>query len=322
VKSRVLDNVKNLRQILFGFRPARILLTANNYRIFDYLSKPLPVKTISKKINADLRATEILLDALTSIGLLRKQKNCYRNSNIASRLLVSQSPYYQGDIIRHTDNLWKNWSNLDNVLETGNPCYIVNNHKAFILGMHNIALLKAKDIIKLINLKGVKTALDLGGGPGTYSIEMSKRGVHVTLFDLPETIEIAQEIIRKESGKPIRTLSGDFMVDDIDKGYDLIFISQIFHAYSEQDNMYLVRKCREALNDGGRIVVQEFPISTNRAHPPQGALFSVNMLVNTEGGRCYSSDEIKSWLQKVGLKDIKEQTFDDTVIISGFYSKQ
>lgn len=201
------------------------------------------------------------------------------------------------------------------------PIHTVRNREAFVLGMHNIASLKAKDIIKLINLKGVKTALDLGGGPGTYSIEMSKRGVHVTLFDLPETIEIAQEIMRKASGTPVHTLSGDFMVDDIGKGYDLIFISQIFHAYSEQDNMYLVKKCRKALNEGGRIVVQEFPISTNRVHPPQSALFSINMLVNTEGGRCYSSDEIKSWLQKVGLKDIKEQTFDDTVIISGVYSR-
>lgn len=318
---RVLDNVKNLRQILFGFRQARVLLTANNYRVFDFLTKPLPAKRISKKINADLRATEILLDALTSIGLLIKQKNRYRNSKISSQLLVSQSPYYQGDIIRHTDNLWKNWSNLDKVLKTGKPYHTVRNREAFVFGMHNIASLKAKDIIKLINLKGVKTALDLGGGSGTYSIGMSKKGVHVTLFDLPETIEIAQKIMRKTTDRYVRTLSGDFMVDDIGKGYDLIFISQILHAYSEQDNMYLIRKCKKALNQRGRIVVQEFPISKNMVHPLQSALFSVNMLINTESGRCYSSDEIKNWLRKAGLKGVKEQTFDDTVIISGGYSR-
>jgi len=47
-------------------------------------------------------------------------------------------------------------------------------------------------------LKGVKTALDLGGGAGTYSIEMAKRGVSGTLFDRPETIEIAKRVIEKE----------------------------------------------------------------------------------------------------------------------------
>jgi ubiquinone/menaquinone biosynthesis C-methylase UbiE len=319
VNPRVLEGVKRLRQILFGFRPARVLLTANNYRIFDHLSKPLPAKTLSRKINADLRATEILLDALTSIGLVEKKNNRYCNAQIASQFLVSKSPYYQGDIIRHSDNLWKNWSGLDHVLKTGEPYRTKRNREAFVLGMHNIASLKVKDFMKTINLKGVKTALDLGGGPGTYAIEMSKKDIDVTLFDSPETIGIAKKIIRRKKSRPIRFMSGDFMVDYIGKGYDLILISQIFHAYSEKDNLYVLRKCRNALNDGGRIIVQEFHISHDRVYPLQSALFSVNMLVNTEGGRCYSSKEIRGWLIKVGLEDIHEQISDDTVIISGSY---
>jgi len=321
VNPRVLEGAKELRQILFGFRPARILLTANNYRIFDNLIKPLPAKTISKKINADLRAIEILLDALTSIGIVKKQNNRYYNSRIASQFLVSKSSYYQGDIIRHTDNLWKNWSGLDDVLKTGKPHHAGRNREAFVLGMHNIASLRVKDVMKIIDLKGVRKALDLGGGPGTYSIAMSKRGVIVTLFDSPETIEIAQKIMRRVKSRPIRFMSGDFMTDDIGMGYDLILISQVLHAYSVKDNISLLRKCRKALNDSGRVVIQEFYITNDRIHPPQSALFSVNMLVNTEGGRCYSSHEIRGWLQKVGLKDLKEQMFDDTVIISGVYSK-
>jgi ubiquinone/menaquinone biosynthesis C-methylase UbiE len=319
VNPRVLEGVKKLRQILFGFRPARVLLTANNYCIFDHLSKPLPAKTLSKKINANLRATEILLDALTSIGLVEKKNNRYSNARIASQFLVSKSPYYQGDIIRHSDNLWKNWSGLDHVLKTGKPYHTERNREAFVFGMHNIASLKVKDIVNMIGLKRVKTALDLGGGPGTYAIEMSKRGVRVTLFDSPETIQIAKKITQRERSKPVRFMSGDFMVDDIGRGYDLILISQILHAYSERDNLSVLRKCRNALNDGGRVVVQEFPISHDRIYPLQSALFSVNMLVNTEGGRCYSSNEIRGWLRKVRLKDIHEQIYDDTVIISGSY---
>jgi ubiquinone/menaquinone biosynthesis C-methylase UbiE len=322
VNPRVLERVKELRQILFGFRPARVLLTANNYGIFDHLSKPLPVKTISKKINTDLRATEILLDALASIGLVEKKNNRYSNARIASQFLVSKSPFYQGDIVRHSDNLWNNWSGLDHVLKSGKPYHTERNREAFVFGMHNIAFLKAQDIVKMIGLKGVKTALDLGGGPGTYAIEMAKRGVSVTLFDSPETIEIARKFARRERSRPIRFMSGDFMIDDIGRGYDLILISQILHAYSVKDNVHVLRKCRNSLSVGGRVVVQEFPISNDRIYPVHSALFSVNMLVNTEGGRCYSSEEIRGWLQKVGLKDINEQmSDDDTVIISGSYSR-
>jgi hypothetical protein len=71
---RILKEVKELRKILFGFRPARVLLTANNYRVFDHLIKPQSAKIISKKIGADLRATEILLNALTGVGLLKNRE--------------------------------------------------------------------------------------------------------------------------------------------------------------------------------------------------------------------------------------------------------
>lgn len=344
--TKILEEIKELRKIWGGFRSARVLLTANNYRIFDHLKKPQSAKTVSKKLDTDLRATEILLDALTGIGLLNKYKGRYSNSLMGSKFLVSETPYYQGDILRHADILWKNWSGLDEVIKTGNPYHKSHNHEAFILGMHNIASLKVKDVINMIGLKGVKTALDLGGGPGTYSIEMVRRGVKVTLFDRPETVEIARRVIEKEITKEniipphpplekggvggfekyfqkkINFIDGDFLYDDIGKGYDLIFASQILHSNSEKDNLHLLRKCKKALNKEGRIVVQEFYIAEDKTHPSQSSLFSVNMLVNTVSGRCYSPKEIKGWLLKAGLSGIEEKVIDDSVLIGGLYSSK
>ncbi|MEW6675527.1 MAG: methyltransferase dimerization domain-containing protein [Nitrospirota bacterium] len=224
MKKDILEQAKELREIWSGFRSARVLLTANNYRVFDYLTKLQSVRAISEKLNTDLRATRILLDALTGLGLLKKKKKMYSNSPLSSKFLVSGQPYYQGDILRHADTLWQNWSGLDEVMKTGKPCHKAHDQEAFILGMHNLASLKAKDIIKAIGLKGVKTALDLGGGPGTYSIEMAKKGANVILFDSPETIEIAKRIVEKEGIKGINFIEGDFLSDDIGRGYDLIFI--------------------------------------------------------------------------------------------------
>lgn len=316
----ILERSNELRRLWGGFRQARVLLTANNYRIFDHLSKPLSAKALSRRLNTDLRATEILLDALTGLGLLKKKNNMYSNSALANKFLVSNAPYYQGDILRHADVLWKNWSGLDEVLRTGKPYHKWHSQEAFILGMHNLAVLKARDVLKTIGLKGVKTALDLGGGPGTYSIEMARRGINVTLFDRPETIEIAKKVIQDSRFKvqdSISFIKGDFLVDDFGGGYDLIFISQVLHAYSEKENLQVLRKCKKALNRGGRIVVQEFYISEDLTQPATSALFSVNMLINTESGRCYSPKEIKGWFKKIGFNGIKEIHFDDSVLIEG-----
>jgi hypothetical protein len=44
------------------------------------------------------------------------------------------------------------------------------------------------------------------------------------------------------------------------------------------------------------------------------------MLVNTEGGRCYSPEEIKNWLSLIRLKSIEERRLEDTILISGRYT--
>jgi ubiquinone/menaquinone biosynthesis C-methylase UbiE len=312
----IFGQVNGLRKLYNGFKSARVLLTANNYRIFDHLTTPNTARAISRKLKIDFRAAEILLDALTGMGLLKKKNSKYRNTVVASRFLVSGLPFYQGDIIKHADALWDNWSGLDKVVKSGAPYHKSRNHNAFILGMHNLAVLKAAEVIKEVGLKGVKSALDLGAGPGTYAMEMAKNGAHVTLFDTPETIKIARNITNKSRIKNIDFIQGDFLRDNIGKGYDLIFISQIMHAYSNKDNIALLMKCKKALNKGGRVVIQEFFINESRTYPIQSALFSINMLVNTYGGRSYSPNEMKGWFLKTGFKNIRKKFIADNILIS------
>jgi ubiquinone/menaquinone biosynthesis C-methylase UbiE len=319
----ILEQSIKIRRIWGAFRQARVLLTANNFRIFDHLENPLSAGTVAKKINADARAVTILLDALTGLGFLNKKNSKYQNTDLASKFFVSGRPHYQGNIMRHSDILWQNWSALDEIVKTGKPGRKAQDHESFILGMHDLALLKVEKVLKAIGLKGVKTALDLGGGPGTYSVEMAGKGVQVTLFDRPETVKIAKRVVNNTSQPPrtlkggVNFIQGDFIHDDIGRGYDLILVSQILHATSETDNIMLLKKCKRALNKNGRIVIQEFKISTDLTHPPNSSLFSVNMLVNTNGGRCYSSEEMKKWLLKIGMKNIKEKALDDSALISG-----
>lgn len=40
-----------------------------------------------------------------------------------------------------------------------------------------------------------------------------------------------------------------------------------------------------------------------KTEPPQGAIFSINMLVGVEGGDCYSESEVRAWLNIAGFSD-------------------
>jgi ubiquinone/menaquinone biosynthesis C-methylase UbiE len=293
-------------------------LTANNLGIFDILVKTTSAKEIAKKLKTDPRATEILLDALTGIGLAGKSRDGrYRNTPVSNSYLVKGRSLYQGNIIKHASTMWQNFSLLDEVVKTGLPARRGFDHESFIMGMHDLTIFRTEHLIKAVGLKGVKTMLDLGGGPGTNAIAAAKKGVKTAIFDLPETIKITRKVARRECVKGIVFIAGDFHVDSIGSNYDLILVSQILHAFSAEENIELLRKCRTAVNPGGRVVVQEFPINDARTAPPHSALFSVNMLVGTEKGRCYSPREIKGWLVNTGFTNITIKSLPETVLIMG-----
>jgi SAM-dependent methyltransferase len=301
-----------------GFRASRVVLTANNLRIFEQIGKATTAAVLAKDLKTDPRATEILLDAVTALGLLRKSRGIYRLTTMAKQFLLPESPWYQGDMLRHLDTLWQTWSGLDEVVRTGMPNRSrERQHDVFIRAMHNNAVLRAANVLKALDLRGVKRALDLGGGPGTYGIVLAKRGIEVTLFDLPDTAEIARETIQKAGVKNITFRGGDFHFDDIGKSYDLVLLSQVLHSHSPLESLVLLGKVFDALAPKGQVAIHEFTLAEDHASPVPGALFSVNMLLNTEDGRSYSPREMKGWLTKVGFGRIKMADLGDTVVITG-----
>lgn len=302
-----------------AFGPSRIILTANNFRIFDHLEKKrLTAAALARIIKTNARATELLLNSLAAIGLLAKKGESFINTPVSSRYLVSGKPDYQGDILRHYNNLWESWSGLDSVVKSGKPNRRARDFQSFILGMHNIALQKVGQVLPALNLKGIKTLLDLGGGPGTYSMEFARKNISVTLFDFPETVRIARRLISGAGlRKMIRLHAGDFTKDEMGSGYDMVFISQILHAYSVEECIAMLKKAHASLNPGGQVVVQEFYIDETRANPLQGAIFAINMLVNTPAGRTYTPKEMGSWLKKAGFTTTSAKLLEETVLVSG-----
>lgn len=99
------DDLAGLRKLYLGFISSRVILTANNLGIFDNLKKSSSSAEIAGRLKLDPRATEILLDALTGIGLVSKSGGKYRNAPAGNRYLVKGSCLYQGDIVKHASTM-------------------------------------------------------------------------------------------------------------------------------------------------------------------------------------------------------------------------
>ena len=102
----------------------------------------------------------------------------------------------------------------------------------------------------------------------------------------------------------VTTRVGDLNADDLGAGYDLVLISAICHMNSPAQNADLVRRAARALAPGGRVVVLDHVLEPDRTAPAPGAIFAVNMLVNTEAGGNYTEAEYFGWMRDAGLADV------------------
>ena len=103
----------------------------------------------------------------------------------------------------------------------------------------------------------------------------------------------------------VELVGGDFYHDELPTGCDLALLSAIIHQNSPEENLDLYRKIHRALLPGGKVLIRDHVMDSAHTHPPQGALFAINMLVATEGGDTYSFDDIEGALEAAEFEDVK-----------------
>jgi len=103
----------------------------------------------------------------------------------------------------------------------------------------------------------------------------------------------------------VTTRAGDILADPFGSDFDLVFVSAICHMFGEAENEGLVARCARALAPGGRLVIQDFILDESGTSPKFAALFSINMLTGTKGGRSYAESEYAEWMTKAGLADVR-----------------
>jgi len=316
-------NPLDIREVARAFQRSRILLTAYELEIFTFIGeKSHTSESIAQGLKLNNNATERLLNALVALTLLQKKNEQYSNTKESLQFLCKSSPAYLGGLL-HSNHLWHTWSHLTDVVKTGIVAHRedINDRgdewlNAFIHAMHDRGKRQAPVQLANIDLHDVESILDVGGGSGCFSMALINRkpAIKATVFDLPNVIPISKKIIEQEgfSGK-IEHHVGDYTVDELPTGFDLVFLSAIIHSNTFAINQDLVSKCYRALNPNGKIVIQDWIMNDAKTEPVQGALFSINMLVGVAGGDCYSEGEVSTWLGKAGFTDISRVVLESGI---------
>jgi predicted O-methyltransferase YrrM len=193
--------------------------------------------------------------------------------------------------------------------------------EAFIGAMHYRGVNQGRILAMMIDLSNVKTMLDVGGGSAAFAMEIVKKNPDIIAFvlDLPYVIPLTKRYVNEAGlSDKFSFVEGDYLTKDFEGSYDLILLSAIVHINNYEQNKMLIKKCADALNKNGMIIINDFIMNEDRTKPYHGALFSLNMLVGTENGDTYTEKEIREWFESAGLSKIerKNTSFGSDLMIA------
>jgi cyclopropane fatty-acyl-phospholipid synthase-like methyltransferase len=170
--------------------------------------------------------------------------------------------------------------------------------------MHGRAMGIGQAVVPLLDLSGRKALLDIGGGPGTYSVLIARAfpQIRCTVLDLPEVVRIAEEIVAQSGVTDrVRTLAGDYHTVPFPADQDAVIFFGVLHQEDPAAIRDLLRRAYGALLPGGSIAVLDMMTDASHTRPKFSALFALNMALTTPHGWVFSEDELKAWLAEAGF---------------------
>lgn len=322
---------KEIGKILQGYQPACVLMAANGLRIFDELAgQPVAVETVADKLKLSPKGVDRLLHALAGMGIVEKKDGRFRLPERWRKYLTQDGERSMQQWIQLVSDLLQPWLELPKFVKTGKNIASVMDMlgndpvrmRAFIDAMHDKALKAAWLLAREIPIGEARHMLDVGGGPGTYSLEWAKIHNHLkaTIFDIPPVLTVARDYIARYGMQDrVDTRGGDFHKDDLGSGYDLVLLANVLHMYSEELGKSLVKKTAQALVPGGRIVIHGFCTDDDGSGPLNDVLFNINIGLLTPEGRSHPVKQKIQWLEEAGARDIRHFRIDaiPTGVITG-----
>lgn len=299
-----------------AFYDSCVLFSASDLGLFAKLAEvgSADAATLAAALQLDPRGARLLLDACVALDLLQKEGEIYRNTPEGSVFLVPGSPGDLSGAIRYNRDVYPAWGKLTELVKSGKPVEKPESHlgldaertRTFVLSMHYRALAIGRAVIGELNLTGCRKLLDVGGGPGTYSVLISQAwpDIRCTVLDLPDVVKVADELIRQQGRQEqVATLAGDYRTTPFPAGVDVVNFFGMFHQESPESILALLKKAYAALNPGGIVNIMDMMTDHTHTKPVFSALFAVNMALTTENGWVFSDAELSGWLAEAGFTE-------------------
>jgi SAM-dependent methyltransferase len=284
----------------------------------------LPERMEQRGIQADALATELglsaphlnrLLRGLASLGICAEGPDgTYALTPQGRSLLPGARLRQKVQIV--VAQYWPPWANLAASVTGAKPAFeqVFGQNVAdwrrdhaeagalFDSYLAHEALAQAPAIAAVLDLAGVESVADLGGGYGGLLAGLLQpnpdlRGI---LFDLTHRIEAALPFLEAQGVEDrIERIGGDLLTA-IPVEADLYVLNGVLQQWDDENARAILANCRKAMREGARLALVERLLPDQAADEPAAIMLDLHMMAIT-GGRVRGLAEFEAMLSEAGF---------------------
>ncbi len=327
------DNPDSVLELFLSFWISRTVMAAVEMEVFDLLSGDgLPEADAAAELGLASRPARGLFDTCVSVGLLERSDGRLRTTAAAERYLTSGSDYSLRNYVLDERWCWGGWGRLVEALRSDAPTleqdedgYHTFPADFFLDFLHGHSLAMGDRLAAAVPLGDVGKIMDVGGGSGAVSIALARANpsLDAVVVDQSPVLDKTREHIA-EAGFAARidTHAANVFADPLPEGCDAAVIANFLHDFSPERAAMILERVAEALPLGGRLIVMEIAPEDDRSGPPLPAVFTVTMIVNTEGGIAYTRAELREMIERAGLVVEREHRLGDRYVTTAIEARK
>jgi 3-hydroxy-5-methyl-1-naphthoate 3-O-methyltransferase len=320
-------------ELFLSFWISRTVMAAVELGVFDVIPRDgVAEKEAAALIKLAERPARGLLDTCVAVGLLERGGGIIRATEAATKYLSANSEYSLRNYVLDERWCWPAWGRLEEALRNDAPPlpqdedgYHVFPEEFLLDFLHGHSLWMGDALAKAVPLDGVERIMDVGGGSGAVSIALCRANpaLQAIVIDRDEVLaKTKQHVSEAGLADRISTHAANVFTDPLPEGCDAAVIANMLHDFSAERAAAILSRVSQALPTGGRLLVMEIAPDDDRSGPPLAAVFTVTMIVNTEGGVAHTRAELRDMIEAAGFAVERDHTLGDRYVTTAIEARK
>lgn len=306
---------ERLFDLVAGFAHSQILRALVEFDLLRMLrDAPVSAAAAGRRADVPEARMEVLLRASVALGLMERVGGGYQTSRLGAAALGVPGLV---QMIRHHDVLYRDLADPDFWRGGTDPelarfwPYVFGAGAAEDPGraavysdlMAETQGLVAADVLRVVDLRGVRHLMDVGGGTGAFvaAVASAHPGLRLTLVDLPAVVPgAAARLARAGVAGRVSVAAASFRDDPLPSGADAVSLVRVLYDHADDTVSALLSKVFAALPPGGRLIVAE-PMSGGHRPERAGDAYFAPYCLAMGTGTVRSAARISEMMRQAGF---------------------